>query len=504
MRGCLPFDPICSTMIAPACRDDHAEVLIAGGGPAGTTLARRLVRLGYDVMLVTESEGRRRHLLETVAPVAFEQMVFLGLLPALTDALLGTPDCETRWGDATFLPRRPTQLGHLIDRSRFDAALLELAVAEGVPLRVGRVLHADRAGGGWRLIVAFRSGLAAVTSRLLIDATGRRGLPPRRLRRGYRLLGLHGCWRGKRLPDVMRLASGANYWVWGAPAGNDRYATTLFLDPLKRVGDDGALAARFETLVRASGVLEGAADATPAGPVSATDATPYVDRGIVGEGYFRIGDAALAIDPLSSAGIQAALQSATAAAVAIHTLLHDPGTAGLCEAFLERGLDRRHARHAAWTATFYAEAAARFPDPFWAMRAAVGAAIPAPSPTRAPLPAPDQPLSLDRDVQFRLEPCVVGDKVAWHRAVIHPALTEPAAFRDGIDLTALLERIRPGITAQSVIRDWAACSALGPAMSTLSWAWRRGVIGPAEDSAAEAMQATAVTRGPLQIPSRGG
>jgi flavin-dependent dehydrogenase len=475
-------------MIASGCPEGHAEVLIAGGGPAGTTLARRLARLGHDVMLVTPSEGGRRHLLETVAPVAFEQMAFLGLLPALTDALLGTPDCETRWGDATFLPRPPAQLSHLIDRSRFDAALLELAVAQGVPLRVGRVLHTARAGGGWRVTAAFRSGMAVVTCRLLIDATGRRGLPPRRVQRGYRLLGLHGCWRGKGLPHVLRLASGANYWVWGAPAGNDRYATTLFLDPLKRAGDDGALAARFEALVRASGVLEGAADATPAGPVTATDATPYVDRGLVREGYFRIGDAALAIDPLSSAGIQAALQSATAAAVAIHTLLHDPGTAGLCEAFLERGLDRRHARHAAWTATFYAEAAARFPDPFWSMRAAAGVTIPPPSPARAPLPVPDQPLSLDRNVRFGLEPCVVGDKIAWHRAVIHPALAEPAAFRDGIDLTALLERIRPGMAAQSVIRDWAARSALGPAMSTLSWAWRRGIIGPAEAGAADAMQ----------------
>jgi hypothetical protein len=122
------------------------------------------------------------------------------------------------------------------------------------------------------------------------------------------------------------------------------------------------------------------------------------------------------------------------------------------------------------------------------MRAALGTALPAPSPARAPLPAPDQPLSLDSDVQFGVEPCVIGDKVAWHRAVIHPALAEPAAFRNGIDLTALLERITPGMSAQSVIRDWAARCALGPAMSTLSWAWRRGIIGPAEASAAEAMQ----------------
>jgi hypothetical protein len=432
-------------------------------------------------LLVSEPVVRCFHPLETLAPAASEQLAFLGLQPALADALIGMVDFEIRWGRGAFQPREPERPSFLIDRTRFHAALLDLAVADGIALRVGRVLGTARVGDGWHVTVASPSGLATSTTRLLIDATGRRGLSPRRRRRGHRLMGIHATWRGTALPRTVRVASGASHWVWGSPAGEGRYETTLFLDPLTSRPGDGVLADHVQAAIRGSGVLDGAADLTLAGPVRASDATPHVDRATVAPGFFRIGEAALAIDPLSSAGIQVALQSAAATAVAIHTLHYDPSATTLAETFLARGLARRHARHAAWAAAFYAEGAAWFQDPFWTTRAAAHTVAPRPARLRgrALLPAPDQPLSLDRAVRIGLEPCVVDDKIVWHRAVSHPALAEPVAFLDGIDLSALLERLTPGMTAQIVVRDWAVYAELYPAMNVFSWAWQRGVIGPA-------------------------
>ena len=84
-------------MAIPRPRSDpHVDVLIAGSGPAGATLARCLHRLGRDVLLVTEPVVRRFHPLETLAPAASEQLAFLRLQPALADALIGMVDFETR------------------------------------------------------------------------------------------------------------------------------------------------------------------------------------------------------------------------------------------------------------------------------------------------------------------------------------------------------------------------------------------------------------------------
>jgi 2-polyprenyl-6-methoxyphenol hydroxylase-like FAD-dependent oxidoreductase len=481
-------------MAIPRPRSDpHVDVLIAGSGPAGATLARCLHRLGRDVLLVTEPVVRRFHPLETLAPAASEQLAFLGLQPALADALIGMVDFEIRWGGGAFKPRGPERPSFLIDRTRFHAALLDLVVAEGVALRAGRVLGTARVGDCRHVTIASPSGSATLTTRLLIDATGRRGLSPRCRRRGHRLMGIHGTWRGTALPRTARIASGQSHWVWGSPAGEGQYVTTLFLDPRTPMLGNGVLAEHVQAAIHGSGVLDGASDLRLAEPIHASDATPHVNRATSEPDFLRIGEAALAIDPLSSAGIQVALQSAASAAVAINTLHVDPSAATLAETFLARGLARQHARHAAWAALFYAEGAAWFPDPFWTTRAAAHPVAPplAGLRARAPLPAPDQPLSLDPAVRVGLEPCVVGDKIVWHRAVSHPALAEPVAFLDGIDLPALLERIMPGMTAQIVVRDWAVCSELSPVMKIFSWAWRRGVIGPAN---AETISAPGLAR----------
>lgn len=132
---------------------------------------------------------------------------------------------------------------------------------------------------------------------------------------------------------------------------------------------------------RSLGILEGAARADLAGDVAASNATPHIAFAQERLSLFRIGDAALALDPISGSGIQAALQSAVDATLAIHTLTEDPAAGGMAKRFLERRLERRAARHIAWTAAFYGQAAKVFATPFWTARAGA-----APSPELLPRP----------------------------------------------------------------------------------------------------------------------
>jgi hypothetical protein len=86
-------------------------------------------------------------------------------------------------------------------------------------------------------------------------------------------MGIHGTWRGTALPRTVRVASGPSHWIWGSPAGEGRYVTTLFLDPLTPRPENGALVDHVQAVIRGSGVLGGTSDLTMAGPVHASDAT---------------------------------------------------------------------------------------------------------------------------------------------------------------------------------------------------------------------------------------
>ena len=61
------------------------------------------------------------------------------------------------------------------------------------------------------------------------------------------------------------------------------------------------------------------------GPVRVRDATPRMGADLIANDFVRTGEAAVAIDPLSSQGIQEALLAAIQASAAVHTMLTPDG-----------------------------------------------------------------------------------------------------------------------------------------------------------------------------------
>jgi hypothetical protein len=261
---------------------------------------------------------------------------------------------------------------------------------------------------------------------------------------------------------------------------NHTYEATLFLDPRELKAGDGSPEQFYRDAVDACGLLDGARSTVVVGSLRAYDATPYVDVDAVDANSLKIGDACLAVDPLSSAGVHIAIQSAVSGAAAVHTLRRDAATLGLITAFWSSELARRSARHTTWSAEFYRAAAERFGTPFWWSRAARvrGDAPRATQPDREALPRPNQALRLSDSLSFADAPCVVGSTIEQRRTVSHPSLSEPAAFLDGTDLPALLARIFPGMTATAVLRTWSDDIDPSRAVAILSWIWRRGFIEP--------------------------
>jgi flavin-dependent dehydrogenase len=438
-------------------------MFIAGAGPAGVALALRLRRLGYDVALAAPP-AEPAHGFETLSPAAQEQLAFEGLpIPRGRSV-----DFEIRWGKPAFEPRAAPSQSLVVDRRAFHADLRRRAIDAGVTVIDERAEAPEPVADGWRL----QAGSSPFRAGVLVDATGRRGMT-RPTQRGAPLIGLHAVYQGENLPAAARVAAARDGWIWGAPTPDGAYAISVFEDP--RLGKaEGDPSARVERIVAETGILDGATNLSRLQDVAASDATPCTTAAFEGAGRFCIGDASLALDPLSSSGVSAALQSAVDAALGIHTLREEPSEGAMVEAFLKRRTQRRAARHAGWTAAFYAEAAADYTTPFWLARAQ-----PPPAPPRISSPELDDAIGLGMGVQIQSEPCLVRDRIAIRRVIAPPGAAEPVAFIDGIEIAPLFDALPPDATVRRTLAIWSRQVGEGRAARLFGWAWRSGWLAPA-------------------------
>ena len=485
-------------------RTIRADVAVIGAGPAGATLATRLAQMGHDVCLLERSRFPRRHLGESLTPGVLPLLETSGARARVEAA--GFP--RVRWLDVDWDAgpvRRAAAAGEgglLVDRGRFDALLLEHARAAGVRvLQPAVARRPEQRDGAWRIPVDADGRSVEVTAPFLAVASGRAPRPgPGRI--GRPTLALYAYWEGDRLPDVPRIEAGEDAWFWGVPIPDGTYNTLVFVDhaPVS-AGPREAVAERFHRLVRGSGLLAGCAGLRLSGAVRAVVATSCLDAACVTPHSIRVGDAALALDPLSSSGVQKALQSAVSGAIVVNTLVRRPERAELAMAFHRDALRGAFDRHAAWAAGYYATAATRRAGPFWRDRAAGAAKPSAPqTPGRAPHGAwsSAEPVRLSSRCTFVDVPCLDDELVTRRTAVSHPGLEEPVAYLAGWELVPLLREIPSRTTALGLVQAWSARLPPRVAFAIIDWLIERGLL----DVGAGASDGRPVRSGGPLVPCR--
>jgi flavin-dependent dehydrogenase len=188
-------------------KDSHVtyDLLVAGGGPAGTSAAITAARLGGRVLLLERGRFPRQKVCgEFVSPEA------LGLLESL---LAGHPAGEALLRSAPRIRQaRVFVSGHCLEfplaapgasisRFDFDAALWQAAEAAGVEARQGVTVESTEQNGAFR--VATSAG--AFTAGSVINASGRwsnlSSGPSPRSGRGSTWLGLKAHYFEPDAPD---------------------------------------------------------------------------------------------------------------------------------------------------------------------------------------------------------------------------------------------------------------------------------------------------------------
>lgn len=316
----------------------HHDVIVVGGGPAGSAVTLLLARAGFDVLLVERSLfPRRKACGECLSPQVARLLDDLGVSEAVEASgparLAGwrvvAPNgnsFESVFRDITDDPGLSTALA--IGRDRFDSILLNAAIENGADLAPGvRVLDLPRDGTG--VVGMGPSGRFEGRARLVVGADGLRSVVSRRIgapARSPRLrkLSLTGHLEGIAADEgnlgEMHLADGMCVGV--APVDADstvhnvslvvdgpRFGRAVATEPIDFFRRSLQTFPRLRRRVRRVRFADTAAGGR-GGPLLTSGPFDIPTRRIVSPGYALVGDAAGYFDPFTGQGIFQALAGA--------------------------------------------------------------------------------------------------------------------------------------------------------------------------------------------------
>jgi menaquinone-9 beta-reductase len=414
----------------------HADIAVLGAGPAGAAVARRLLGVGARVVVIPgvrahpSREGFSIRTCELLRAEGFEEVLASMAAPVRRSG---------SWGDG----RSVVGSECLADRAVTAQAIKVGLVRSGALLCAGPARRVVRTATGYHIDCAS----TPVETRLIVDARGRRGPQER----GPLLLAAGQRFATNTGVPHTEVHAWSEGWCWIADDGVDSYVQ------LVARGGRGAFPTKW--FVRAAREIQTLADTTAAPRIGDLIAAPaYARLGRPSDDFslWRVGDAALALDPLSGQGVFEALRGAATVAAALRTVL-EGGDAALAARFVRE----RYAE--AWIAAltsaqgFYAENAAR--GAFWRDTAAAYGLLARP---QAPEPT-------------RIEHRPVLDRgVVRERAVVVTARTPRGVWHvDGVPVVALLDLLKRSTSSAELMLDAQRCFDRPPAAVETALRWLR-------------------------------
>jgi flavin-dependent dehydrogenase len=326
---------------------EHAnpEVIVIGGGPAGSTVSTLMAQQGLRVVLFERERFPRFHIGESLIPETYWVLKRLGMLPKMQQSHF-VRKYSVQFVNASgklsapfyFWDNKPHECSQTwqVVRSEFDQMMLENAREHGVSVheatRVMDVLWQDDRAVG--VTIRREDGsLEDVHAQVIVDASGQAGLLQNRLRlrvwdpilnKGAIWTYWEGAYRDTGRDEgatmVLQTADKTG-WFWYIPQHNNIVSVGIvgpFDYLFKNRGNPPDHGQTYRDEVDACpAVKERVAMGRRVAGYFATKDYSYRATSVAGDGWVMIGDAWGFLDPLYSSGVLLALRSGEMAADAI-------------------------------------------------------------------------------------------------------------------------------------------------------------------------------------------
>ncbi|MEX1362537.1 MAG: NAD(P)/FAD-dependent oxidoreductase, partial [Nannocystaceae bacterium] len=338
-----------------------ADVVVIGGGPAGSTTANLLAERGYDVVLLEQARHPRPTVGESVLPHMWKYADTLGVTKDIEDAgFLLKSGGLTIWNGeirqallSDFGFDRP---GMHVERDRFDKILLDGAARRGArvyeEVRVTRAHLEDETNRGVSWEDKSSGERGRTRCKVIVDGSGQAAVIANQSRfRAFdpdlRFVCIWGYfsdsayvshggfirpfderWQRDRRPMTFASSVGNWGWCWHL-VQRDHTSVGLVLAPedaLAFKARPGGLEERFLAALREipgiSLLLESARLVPDS--IRAIRDFAYRPTQLCGDGWYLVGDASSFVDPINGAGVLVAFYTGSFAAWAVASTLERP------------------------------------------------------------------------------------------------------------------------------------------------------------------------------------
>jgi flavin-dependent dehydrogenase len=347
------------------------QVVVIGGGPAGSTASTLLAQRGVKVRLFERERFPRFHIGESLIPETYWVLERLNMLPKLR----GTPfvnkhsvqfvGASGRLSEPFyFYDNKPHECSQTwqVRRSEFDEMMLNNAREHGVEVeegvRVLEVLFERERAVGVR-IQRENGATEEVRAEVIVDASGQSSMIMSRLNlrewdQELKKAAVWTYWEGAYRDQgrdegatIVIQTKNKKGWFWYIPLHDDILSVGVVsdYDYLFRNRDTKDLEKiYFEEVANCVGVQPRIEKARRVTEFFAAKEYSYRSRRSAGDGWVLVGDAFGFLDPLYSSGVLLALKSGQLAADAVAEGLERGDTSamqlGCWEPEFVRGMDR--------------------------------------------------------------------------------------------------------------------------------------------------------------------
>lgn len=321
----------------------RCDVLVIGGGPAGSTAAALLAQNGWHVVLLEKDRHPRFHIGESLLPNNLPLFERLGVKQDVEKIGVVKPGAQfvsdTDGRSETFYFNEAINTtnpyAYQVRRAEFDHLLLRNCVAKGAEVHEQTRVTQVEFRPGDNAVVTARNMAGADYSwetRYVVDASGRNtflanafGIKARNPQ--HNSAAVFGHFAGaERLPGIdegnISLYWFDHGWFWMIPLKDDAMSVGAVCWPYymksRKTGVEEFL---MDTIALCPGVAQRLQHAKLISPATATGNYSYQAQYASGERFILVGDAFAFVDPVFSSGVLLAMNSAFLGAEVVHDCL---------------------------------------------------------------------------------------------------------------------------------------------------------------------------------------